>query len=119
MRAKLFSGICAIAVVTSLVHLAAAGDISLAKAAKDGDAAAVRALLVKKADVNAAESDGTTPLHWAVYKDSLDMVDLLITAGANAKTVNRYGMTPLSLASTNGNTDIVVRLLKAGADANL
>ena len=45
---------------------AAAADLSLVEAVKKGDARAARALLAQKADVNAAEADGTTALHWAV-----------------------------------------------------
>jgi ankyrin repeat protein len=97
---------------------AAAPEVPLATAAKNGDAAAVRALLQKKVDVNAPEVDGTTALHWAVHKDALDIVDLLIRAGANVKAANRYGAAPLTLACTNGNAEIALRLLKAGADAN-
>ena len=37
-----------------------------------GDAAAVRALLAQKADVNAPQADGATALHWAVYRGDLD-----------------------------------------------
>ena len=43
-----------------------------------GDRAAVRAALARKADVNAAQIDGSTALHWAVERDDLDMADLLI-----------------------------------------
>ena len=78
----------------------------------------MRALLKQQVDVNAAEADGTTALHWAVHRDNLETVDLLLTAGANARAVNRYGVTPLNLAATNGNAAVVERLLKAGADAN-
>src|SRR5207248_11568401 len=42
---------------------------SLLDAAKSADAGAVRALVEKKVDVNAAEADGTTALHWASYRD--------------------------------------------------
>ena len=72
----------------------------------------------KHADVNAAEADGTTALHWAVHRDDLETVDLLLAAGANRGRPTRYGVTPLHLAATNGNAAIVERLLKAGADAN-
>ena len=50
-------------------------------AVKDGDTAAVRGLLDKGGDVNAAEVDGTTVLHWAVHHDYVDVTDLLIRAG--------------------------------------
>jgi ankyrin repeat protein len=102
-----------------LATLAGAGrEVPLASAAKQGDVAAVRELLRKKADVNATEADGSTALHWAVHKDSLTIVDLLIKAGANVKAATQYGVTPLSLACVNGNVDVVLRLLNAGADAN-
>jgi ankyrin repeat protein len=96
----------------------AAPETPLVEAAKRGDAAAVRALVQKRADVNAAALDGSTALHWAVQKDAVDLVDVLLKAGANVKAENRYHVTPLTLACTNGNLAIVDRLLKAGADPN-
>ncbi len=102
----------------SLSGLSAAGDLSLVNAAKRGDAAAVRALIQQRADVNAAEPDGTTALHWAVQRDNVDVVDLLMKAGANPNASNRYGVTPLSVASMNGNAAIIQRLIAAGADPN-
>jgi len=43
---------------------AAGGDTRLADAAMQGDVAAVRSLLQQKADVNGAQGDGMTALHW-------------------------------------------------------
>lgn len=106
-------------VVFSAAGLTAAGrETPLIDAAQSGDVAAVRALIQKKADVNAAALDGSTALHFAVHRDSLDIVNVLLTAGANPMAANRYGVTPLSLACTNGNARIVERLLRAGADPN-
>ena len=103
----------------AVTSLGAAGrDASLVAAARQADAAAVRALLQQRVDVNAADVDGTTALHWAAHHDSLEIVDLLIGAGATAKTPNRYGVTPIALAATNGNAAIIRRLLAAGADPN-
>jgi ankyrin repeat protein len=93
-----------------------AREATLVEAVKGGDMAAVRTLLAARVDVNAAEGDGTTPLHWAVNRDDLPTVDLLIRAGANVQAANRYGVTPLRLACINGNGAIVERLLRAGAD---
>jgi ankyrin repeat protein len=96
----------------------AQSDASLADAAEKKDRAQIDALLKKGADVNTAQVDGMTALHWAADHDDLTMTSLLIKAGADAKAVNRYSVTPLSLACKNGSTEIVELLLKAGADAN-
>jgi ankyrin repeat protein len=90
----------------------------LADAAMRGDREAVRAALARKADVNAAQPDGSTALHWAVERDDLDMADALIRAGARVAARTREGVTPLQLAATNGSAPMIDRLLKAGADPN-
>ena len=91
---------------------------TLIDAVKTGNREAVRALLKTPADVNAADPDGTTPLHWAVRSDDRETVRLLLEAGANAKATNRYGVTPLSLAALNGSAPVMEMLLAAGADPN-
>ena len=55
-------------------------------------------LIDQGADVNAAQGDGTTPLHWAVYKIDVPLVDKLLEHGANAAVVNRFGSSPLAEA---------------------
>lgn len=90
----------------------------VADAAMSGDNAALRALLAKKADVNAPQADGATAIQWAAYRNDLEIADLLIRAGANVKTANRDGATALYLASIRGSAPMLDRLLKAGADAN-
>jgi ankyrin repeat protein len=102
----------------ALAFLGAAEPASLIDAAKSADKAAVRALVQKKVDVNAAEPDGTTALHWASYRDDLETVDLLIRAGAKVNAATDLGVTPLWTASQNGSTAIVARLLAAGANPN-
>ena len=105
--------------VLSLGSLSAAvDDSSLADAVKRGDRSAVRALLEQRADVNAAQADGTTALVWAVHRDDLETAKLLISAGGNVNVATVYGVTSLSLACTNRNTAMVETLLAAGANAN-
>src|SRR6266702_2427304 len=82
------------------------------------NAAAVRALIQQKANVNAPQADGTTALHWAARWDDLDMAAVLIQAGANSQAANRTGATPMFLAAVNGSATMIERLLKAGADLN-
>jgi ankyrin repeat protein len=89
----------------------------VADAVMKGDTAAVRKLLLAKADVNTAQVDGATALHWAVYRDDIETADMLLKAGANVKAANRQGTTPLFMASLYGNPVMIERLLKAGADA--
>jgi len=97
---------------------ARAAGVPIVDAAKKGDAAAVRTLIYQHANVNAAESDGSTALHWAVYRDDVQLVEMLLRAGANSRAANRYGVTPLYPASVNGNAEVIRMLLKAGADPN-
>jgi ankyrin repeat protein len=103
--------------ITVLTAVLLAG-VPLIEAAKSSDTAAVRALLQKKADVNAVQGDGTTALLWASYKDDLEIADLLIRAGANVNAANDLGATPLWTASENGSAAMVTRLLQAGAYPN-
>lgn len=91
----------------------------LAEAAMRGDLEAVRALLRRKADVNAPQGDGMTALHWAAYRNDLDLLRLLLAAGADVRAATRIGsLTPLYLACTNGNAVAVEALLGAGDDVN-
>jgi len=95
-----------------------AADLRLIAAVKKLDAKTARSLIAQRVDVNASEADGATALQWAAQRNNAELVDLLLTAGANPKTANRYKVTPLALASMNGNAAIIERLLKAGAGAN-
>jgi uncharacterized protein len=90
----------------------------LIDAVKAGDQTAIRLLLKRRADVNAAETDGTTALHWAVRADDRDTVSLLLKSGAKANAANRYGVTPLQLAATNGSAVVARLLLDAGVSPN-
>jgi uncharacterized protein len=96
----------------------AAARATLADAAEQRDKTSLSALLKTGADVNAAQVDGTTALHWATYNDEAETVALLVRAGANVNAVNRYGVPPLAQACINGNAAIVKLLLDAGADPN-
>ncbi|NIP80977.1 MAG: hypothetical protein GWM90_17875, partial [Gemmatimonadetes bacterium] len=55
----------------------------MADAAMRGDVEAVRALLAEGADVNAAQGDGMTALHWAAERGDPDLAVLLIEASAD------------------------------------
>jgi ankyrin repeat protein len=98
--------------------VAADGDYRLAEAAKKRDKAAIRVLLKQKVDINAAQPDGATALHWAAYWDDVETLDLLIARGASVNVANEYAATPLWVACANRHPAVVQKLIAAGADPN-
>ncbi len=107
-----------IGVLGMLVLLSAAPtDSPVADAAERSDIEMVRSLLRTGADVNAAQGDGMTALHWAALQNNADMATTLVYAGANLEATTRLGgNTPLHLASRQGNTIAIEALLEAGSD---
>ena len=98
---------------------AGAPDAPVADAAMRGDVDAVRQLLREGADVNAAQGDGMSALHWAAEHGDPELTEMLLYAGATIDVVTRIGeYTPLHIASRNGVSEVVSVLLAAGADAN-
>jgi ankyrin repeat protein len=115
---KCLSGSVIATLLLGVVLNATAAPIGLIDAIKKSDTAAVRALLAQKVNVNAAEIDGTTPLHWAAHFENVDAAGQLVRAGADVNVQNRYGSTPLSEACISGNAAMIELLLNAGANAN-
>jgi uncharacterized protein len=92
----------------------------VADAARRGDREAVRSLLRDGADVNAAQGDGMSALHWAAEHGDAEMVEMLIYAGAEIQAITRIGAySPLHVASRNGALAAVEALLAAGADVDV
>lgn len=90
---------------------------SVADAAMRGDGAAVRALLATGADVNVAQGDGMTALHWAANRGDSSLAVVLLRAKAQLTATTRVGgYTPLHVASQSGATGVVRALLAAKAD---
>lgn len=71
------------------------------------------------ADVNAAETNGFTPLYWAAFDGNVALVDLLLASGASVDVKTNDGKTPLYVAPEKGFVDIVTALAHRGADVNV
>ena len=80
MNRHQLTGSIAALLVCATVFVGGAGS-DVADAVMKGDAAAVRRLVQQKADVNAPQVDGATALHWAVYRDDLEMADAAHSRG--------------------------------------
>ena len=80
-----------------------------------GDEHIMRLLLDLKADLNAADHNGFTPLHSAVVTNNREKVSLLLEKGASPNNKDLYGFTPLHIAVVRGNTKIIQLLSENGA----
>ena len=58
------------------------------------------------------------PVNAAIKEGHIEVVELLLAAGADVNQAGDYGDTPLHCASGKGHTEIVKLLLAAGADVN-
>lgn len=81
-----------------------------------GARAAAIDLISSGADVNQLSVDGTTALHWAVYRKDLELVQMLLDEDADPNLRNDYGATPMTVAAEHGDFAIMKALVEAGGD---
>ncbi len=117
-RGAVHARVAALAALLSSPLVALAADPAIVIAARDRDAAGVRALLAEDADVDAAAADGSTALLWAVRFGDDALAEALLAAGARAGAANRNNVTPLALAAENGSAALIEQLLAHGAPPN-
>ena len=116
-RFRALAGVVSLAGL-ALAPISAAVDAPVADAAMRQDVEAVRGLIARGADPDAAHGDGFTALHWAVQQGDVEIVTLLLDAGADVEARTRLGShTPLHVASRSAQAAAVRALLAAGADA--
>jgi uncharacterized protein len=110
-------GVSAVLALSLVAGLAAQPNAIVAEAAMQKNAGAVRELLKGGADVNGAQGDGMTALHWAATHGDAALTEMVLLAGGNVRAMTRINSyTPLFLAAREGNADVVRLLLQHGAD---
>jgi uncharacterized protein len=91
---------------------------ALVYAMGSGARAVAEALIMRGAQVNAADDDGRTPLLMAAIQGDGSLVRVLLEHGATLNAHDEDGWTPLLGAVANGHTPVVRLLLQHGAETN-
>jgi ankyrin repeat protein len=128
--AVLAAALCALAAGVYLWQRSVLGPQSaLARAAHQGDADAVRALIAAGASAADRDARGNTPLHWAARgghtlgphrcgpqsPNHLDTIEVLLAAGADARATDAHGWTPARVAGDHHQDGAADRLARAAA----
>jgi ankyrin repeat protein len=108
----------AVTCMWSITTVAQQNDSALADRIEAGDRKSALEMIAKNVPVNAAQPDGSTPLHWAVYRVDEELVKALLAREAKADVLNGFGSSPLAEAVRVANANLVGMLLDAGADPN-
>jgi ankyrin repeat protein len=91
----------------------------LVKAALKNDLESVKQLITVSLNIDASdEYTDTNALSYAVENNNREMIQLLLSAGANPNATNRRGATPLMYLTSEANVELIRDLIVAGADLN-
>ena len=93
-----------------------APEISIHKAAYQGNIDAVRQQIAAGTDVNTQDDSGWTPLHWAASKVHNKTAKMLIKAGADVNVVNKDGLSPLDYAENETFGFLIDHGAKSGSE---
>ena len=97
----------------------AAAYSGLHAAAHKGDVAKIDRLASAKADLNAKDSNGRTPLHVASFARQRDAIRALVKAGANINLLDNDRYDGITIASVADDEETLRVLLALGANAKL
>jgi ankyrin repeat protein len=103
--------------ITYAVELSSTTRIALIEDTKR-DEEMLRLLIDEGANVNAASSFTSTPLHLAIKAGREDLCQLLLDSGANPDIPDTLGATPLHRAIKMENLTLVELILNAGGSVN-
>ena len=99
IRAMILAGVLGLPLLAGAALAAGTGDLSLVTAAKQGDRDAVQSLLNGPAKKTSPAPKARPRWSGRPPAMTLEMVDLLLRAGADAKAANEFGATALYAAA--------------------
>lgn len=115
LSALTFSALAAMALAQ-----APASPHDLSDAVLQGDVEKARQLIAAGVDLEVLDDrtnpNGRYPLNWAAWNNNVEMIEVLLDAGADISKPNRTGFTPLHHAIENGSTEAAELLVERGAD---
>ncbi len=88
------------------------------EAVHQSDAAGLKACLLKGEDANTKDKDGLSLLNYAAYYGNMDVVTLLLDAGAEVNYQDPWGMSSLHASLKEGHNEVSRLLINRGADVN-
>ena len=88
-------------------------------AVKSSDSSVSLPLLRHKANIEATNNKGRTPLHEAAHRGEVYAIQILFKAQANINAADNKGNTPLHIAAKKCHIDAVKYLLNQGANRSL
>ena len=92
----------------------------LCEMASIGNLEAISEILDKNPSIiNTQDKDGMTCLHWASDRGFIQIVQYLLSKGADVNAIDHCGNSPLHIAAMSRQKEVVRLLLDAGADTTL
>lgn len=96
------------------------GQAPLSAACENGFAEMIAFLVDRDADLNTADNDGRTPLHWVAVSADQESLDVLSrTEGLDYDAQDESGKTSLAYAAYQGHQNVVLRVGEQGGSSNI
>ncbi|MCL2093597.1 MAG: ankyrin repeat domain-containing protein [Treponema sp.] len=93
-------------------------ELQLIQFSAEGNVKAVADLLKNNSNIHAQDGEGTCALVAAAYKNHLEIIDLLISAGADVNMKDNTLQSAYLIATSEGYVELLKKTLRAGADVH-
>ncbi len=88
----------------------------LVAAAQANNLEGVKAAIAELDDLTSSSLGGMTAMHWASKNGNVEIIDVLLAAGADPNVGNKVGKRPAALAAENGQLEALQRIVAAGGE---